>query len=775
MIKTKKVSIKIPNTIREYNQWTQYTPITKNNKTTKRPFIPPNNAKNGLSFNEVFNTEYYGFLLSKEDPFCIIDIDHNKNRSNLPINFADFIIKNPTYIEISPSNTGLHLVYKLKGDKKDIASAYAGAKDFEGQVSIQNAFMTFTNKPTNKSIDKIATISITELTEFFKIKYKSKIVTFPDKINELKIPISDIANILKYIPLTKTTLVKRVYKQIWKEEYQHYKFWVSVGMALNNYANLTNTNPQCLALFNAWSQLDEESYIDFNDIEQHWNSFNDAPEKITYKTILKLGTLLKFEWPKPILDKKTGFSTGYPDVNEYRNFEYLLKFFNIKLVKDSMSWQLYITGDNELCEKYFKPQGATLNFNKYWGPMSRDYLASRMLIFCQDQKYRKLSLGQANSLTTIWLSEPHIEINMIKFWLETEQHKLPKELKEPKEYNENSNIDYIFDAIKISPEYKSRSAQFKTYLKKFFLGFLKQHYYAGRYDQNSSILLFLGPENSRKTTFFNMLLPPILAKRYIKPIKEHLKTPQSTRSADKLSAKYAILVWDEFDVYYKESGDSTFKAFLTDPEAVYDEKYEKEPVERKKSAIYGGTTNSSSLKLGRDGTRRIWITPIEFIDTDKLQKVNWHYFFNALKTTEYDKQLLEKNLPWCLTEKEIDIAYKINDEHRAKTSIRFALEDVFPVIATFEGMEVFTSIQKDTSGRLFTTKDLRDTIIAIEPSLVKYGVNAFVYEFKDYCGSYTNTKRYSVKCKKPNCLLFNGQVSQGKYKFWVLPKQKKGD
>ena len=104
------------------DQFVNYVLEQKGERATKPPVdadgykINAQDSANWRSFEEVTAVnDQIGFVLTDDDPFLFIDLDHVINNEGELSDWADELITElpDTYIEISPSGDGLHMLYKL--------------------------------------------------------------------------------------------------------------------------------------------------------------------------------------------------------------------------------------------------------------------------------------------------------------------------------------------------------------------------------------------------------------------------------------------------------------------------------------------------------------------------------------------------------------------------------------------------------------------------------------------------------------------------------------
>jgi primase-polymerase (primpol)-like protein len=125
----------------QINQFVNYVLEEKRDRVTKPPVdangykINAQDPANWRSFDEVLEVgNQIGFVLTDDDPFLIIDLDHVLKEGKLCGWAEELIAELPaTYIEISPSGDGLHILYKLN-DTPDLISNKRNFDDDDGTV-----------------------------------------------------------------------------------------------------------------------------------------------------------------------------------------------------------------------------------------------------------------------------------------------------------------------------------------------------------------------------------------------------------------------------------------------------------------------------------------------------------------------------------------------------------------------------------------------------------------------------------------------------------------
>lgn len=103
------------------DQFVNYIMEQNGARTTKPPTdangykIDAQNNNNWRSFEDAYNaSDKIGFVLTDNDPFLFLDLDHVLKDGKLCDWAEELVAELPaTYIEISPSGDGLHMLYKL--------------------------------------------------------------------------------------------------------------------------------------------------------------------------------------------------------------------------------------------------------------------------------------------------------------------------------------------------------------------------------------------------------------------------------------------------------------------------------------------------------------------------------------------------------------------------------------------------------------------------------------------------------------------------------------
>lgn len=123
----KRAQTKIPSELKELKQWVVWKTVVRNGKISKSPFQPngrpasSTDPKTWTTFSgavealETGKFEGVGFVFTKNDPYCGIDLDgcvNDQGRLSIEAEAVVSMFGDGAYIEYSPSGKGLHLITK---------------------------------------------------------------------------------------------------------------------------------------------------------------------------------------------------------------------------------------------------------------------------------------------------------------------------------------------------------------------------------------------------------------------------------------------------------------------------------------------------------------------------------------------------------------------------------------------------------------------------------------------------------------------------------------
>lgn len=678
-------------------EWASVTGWTRSKgligtKEMKRPLIDPDKADIAPNLqtllSQVDNNAVVGFLTSANTPIVIIDVDApkevKKQVSELKkvgmYDEADKVVRtmvidtlppvirgymSRTYCEWSLSRTGVHIV--LKTDKSAWDSAYIKAQSWNGQLSIKNNYMVTTGNKLPEAQDTILEVPKEELEILFPPRKTRQVM-----VEESLPSIEDVKQALFIIPLDQSSRVQNIYSTVFNEQYEHYTFWLRIGMALHDYALKTNSLSTGLELFIKWSATDPVAFDGDEAVARKWASFHEG--EVSYRTLFKVACAFQFNYPRR-LRSRDGALLLNPDTTEYVNFKYLMDKYNLVLY--SCGTDIYLKGDEDIIKKYFMLQGVRKLFG-FYGPFDTVLLQAATWVLCQDSHWRKL--GSTLSFVNRWMAEPKEEVDIFDLWLKTPADQLLDEYKYPRCFGKKrspvpNTFEYVASCIEWADD--QNVALCEQMLYRTFMQLIKLH--DSRlltFEDNGGMFALIGPENTYKTTFFKLLLPyPLEFLR--KDINQELVGEKNKRDFIRYLSTAAIVLVDEFEGFMdnKKSG-SFFKSIISGNITSFTDIYQTKELSLKRKAILVGTSNELRQIISDNGSRRLWFGRIKMIHTDKLLHVNLHEFYNNMKR-EFHQRVELGQTPWLMEFKETLQITEQNKAIKAASGLDIALRDIF--------------------------------------------------------------------------------------------------
>jgi hypothetical protein len=802
----------IPEELKLLRQWT----YSFSEAELKRPTHYHYEPDGALPFDDAVAkagvNRSYGLYVTKSDPYVIGDIDHvNPNNPfyQLPISLVNLLRTHPTYCEESPSAHGLHFVYKLQNfsDKDSASGFYFKNREKmgecedpncpkrkvdkentrEAQVNIGPPWMRFTGKEVHFSTGQIALITIDQLKDAFNFRdeaIKSKALANVS-VDMTALPaFAEVATVIKSLPLDQNPRIRRAHESTFMETYSHYGYWLKVLMTVHNYAELTNKLSECLSLMVEWSSTDVASYQGEEDVHKHWRSFSQGDGYISYKSLFKLAVKYRLFWPRPRKRKEN--EPFLPLITEYVNFKALVDYYAIRLYRDEQNPNIvYISADLDIAYKYFMMFGVREWYGKYFGPFTRDTLIPALYKLCQDKGFIGIGHNILLQFVKTYLAETTDAIHLVKLYFDTPFNRLPEKYRENAEHYHNSTIDSLYEALdidyvsKTEAEKEDEERLYYTYYKSWVMGLVRNLYIRDTPHMNNCILLLTGPEQIRKTSHFKYILPKFLREDNIAFTTHGFRKEESMRDVIKLSSSNLLIVWDEIEQYLDAETESNFKKVIdNNPQKIIDkyEVIEKTVIPR---AVYGGTSNQREFKLGAEGSRRLFHIPVKWVDTEHMEtNICWHALINNLKT-EMFLSIKSGQVPWLLTEDQLQLQRIYHSKIRSKNSIDLALEEIFEweiPFTLYDGGHIpgVSSLQDTKTKRVMSTRDVCDVLTAYGFGALASKRPAVIRSVERICSEYTGTQRNEVVLLQPKCMVKRGLAIQGQHKRWVMPPMRKG-
>lgn len=776
----------VPKELLEEPIWLAYYFKRNDDGTFTKPPVKGYNVRPetpGKTFSEVIKDGYPGIKMDQTKSLIAFDIDDKDAKlgkrpfdlANLSSEFLSFMNKYPSYTEISPSGCGLRVLLNIE-DKDQLPGRANLNKDFciGGEFYANSGYVTITGNKTHG--ENILAVKPEDIKRFITSNGNNKETTskasvtkgIKSKLSPDKAVLPKLSLVLEALSacsLDQNSAVQRAYRTITGQDYSHYDFWLKILSACHHYSLLTNpeNSQKVLAYVLDWSSTDPTSFNGEDDVITHWASFSEGDDQaqVTYHTLFKFARLVKFVWPKEKYEK--GKPTGKPLINEIQNFHYLLKYYELEFFLEPYTNSYYISGDSSALAKYFKDEETNYFFQKL-GPYSIEKLSYKMWALMQDNHYDNITYSVVNPLVKTALPNRG-NFNILEQWLNSSYEDLPEELKEPGTEPSLSNLKYLMSCIEFDRLQNLSLAE--RYLKAFFFGMVMPVYNVDNvWPEHNFMLILTGPENCRKTSFLSSLMPKAIASYMISNSVETLNSDKSVRDLKIQMASAALLIIDEFEIFYSKKNESLFKNLVTSAAVDYVPIYSKQSIVAKRTAALAGTTNKRKLPIEMDSSRRLAMLDVRFIDTDKVAKINWHAFYSQF--VKVGKEAIKKKIyPWKLSQNEIYMQYEENEKFRASSDLEYILKEIYDFDKEFPGLHMIQTVQSNSEW-LQSRSDVIAHIKQRYPTQ-PIKVSALENTLKMLCGKYTHTSR-DMK-EMPNCkaVIHRGVVKQNKYKKFFLP------
>lgn len=780
-----QIKSNIPPEILADNIWlAYYFKKQPNGKYTKPPLSSKGysveKGSKGVSFEKACKDGYPGILITEHTPYIAFDIDDELAKKGkrkfslvlLSAEFREFLEKYPSYTELSPSGCGLRVLVKCSN--KEVMTDLPGRlildkdKCIGGELFVHSGYVTITGKCIKNS-KLLTTLRDVDILLWANLKKKTEKTDVPAKLDNefIKLPnIKLVERALDVCKLDQSDRVKQAYENVINQGYIHYDYWLRILAACKDYALKSGSEAEMLEMVDNWSKTDELAYQGIDDVINHWDSLDEKKFGTTYKTLFKLARLLEFNWPVPAYDKK-GNPTGGPTVNVPENFEYLMKHLGIEILEDVFTNQKYLYAPESIRVKHLSNTKKRQIFG-FTGPFTEDELRHLMWSICQSYGYLNSTLTTISPLFKSFFYNNVKEVNIMERWLNTEYKDLPYDMKEPGTDIENSTLDYLMSCITFNEDQDIDLT--KKFFDTFFYEMMMPIYNTSRkYAQRSFMLVLIGPEACRKTTFLTMLFPPQLRETFITQSIETLGGAKSMRDFANSLVSSALVIIDEFEIFYNKKNDSLFKNYVTTDVIDYVPIYSRDVVKKQRNAVLAGTTNKTSLPFEQDNNRRLALVRIKWVDTDAVAKINWHTFYRhyAKLGTE---AMTEGKFPWKLSDEVIQKQYELNEDLRSQSNLEIILRELFDFgMHTHKkplDFHTITNVQADS--RLYKLRDVQATIIQSYPGML-LNLAEMKHTLKRLCGKYTKTTNKKIDLEKGTGFIDNGVVKSGQWTKYPMP------
>ena len=683
------------------------------------PFLTEHPTFNAGIFTSIYNQL---IVVDLDDPqICQRYLDqHDPTLTSLLPN---------TYTEFSLNNK-LHLYY-LYQNKSFQYPAYCKHPITtplgEGQTSIHSNFMVVTGKvapissPTLHILTDEEFHAITDLPTTYEERAQArKTALIPSTTTNSTATIDspeefdELIQALKLIPLNQSPKVKLAWEALTGRTYEHYDFWLSIGMALHSSVSQKLAMKAAMS-FDEWSATDPTHYTGSDSCIQKWSSFNAIPHDryLTKATIFALAQELRMQFPVMRVSQK---GARIPDIEAIKNYLYFMKYYDLKIYSDFQSY--YISGDAEILAKHFN---LPFVLPQMMGPFDGRDFKTRMTVLVQETMFphAHISLKTAQGIGKIMI-EQAIQPNIFDMWLKSHESLTPQ-------YSTNTRpllpvpprtpphtwsptLDQLMTFIEFDESQDMEVARAIFYAS--FMLIIKLNCFPEiGMDSAEGFLYLTGPQSSYKSTFCESLVPQALKKYLVRSLTSVIRSEKGLRDFQLALASSSFLVIDEAEgfINFQESS-SQFKAIMSKAWLDVTPIYSSDSIRLQRKAFVLGSSNDYEQRMMRNGTRKMWWVRVQHIHTEDLIYFNWHAFYRQMKL-EFEQLVAQGKQPWILPQDIMKQLDESNVQGTAMTEVDMILRECFPIDDSFDPREILLNITNvQTSKLLLTAKQLTTLI-----------------------------------------------------------------
>jgi hypothetical protein len=792
----------IPQQLKDIKQWS-YSFSADEIKRPKHSHYTPNGS---LTYTQAVTAARmsdlsFGFYTTERDPYVIGDIDHIANPEDpttLPPAMTDLLLNKGLYCEVSPSGEGIRFVGKLPNirDKAELRGKIFYTREpmvdkREAQINVAPPWLRFTGNQTSYSSDDIPTLTLNEWGEVFALKKVSE----PEVVSLKGVPhgtpsddagnvptFQEMSKVLRSLPLDQNPRIQRAYERVFEESYSHYNFWLRVIMGVHDFTVRAGHSMECLQEIVEWSSRDVDSYTGEEDVINKWKSLSTKTEKVSYHTVFAVAYHNQINWPQPKpLSKKqksAGMSDKQPMNTEYSNFKEMVRFYNLKLYRDShTSAKMYIAGDQDILDTYFKSFDTQFYYEEYLGIYVEKSLTSAFHIMAQEVGFVGLTHSQINQHIRDWMFQIRYQVDLVKKYFDTPFEDLPESYQDNKEFYSISTVERMYKCLTVdymTSDHAKEDRLYYKYYKSWLMGFVRALYWPDDPHMNNCVLLLTGREQVRKTSHFRYMLPKFMRSERIAFTTHGFSTEGAMRDIAKLSAGNSLLVWDEIEQFLTSETESNFKKIIDNTTQKFIDKYETVETVCSPISIYGATSNKREFKLSDTGSRRLFHIPVKWVETDKLDRICWHRIVSDLR--EEIANHTGADPPWLLTRDELIYQDTLHGRITSKSGLELLVREVFDFqIKCFlprSGEEISGVINVLKDPRFLSTKSVIDQLSIYSNGKININRAHLTKILHNVCGQWTGTKHDTKVFIKPKMQVTKGLAyyGGGSHKLWVLPK-----
>ena len=648
-----------------------------------------------------YESLYIGVLPSQDDEYIFLDVDvdpageSEDKHTQISPSVKEFMHNHPTYIETSPNQHGLHLIYKLSSRDHETLKSLEITKmsstdlslPMTGELIFTKAFLIITEQPSEYTDHKLlepALISLTDLANIYpKLKDRmlaktSNVIGIKSRQRLTKAPdINDMRDRLLLLPAQMNFYVERAYGRLETPMQPNaYDHWVNVCMCLCHAAlhlDDEDVRHEYYILFDEWSQTDATKYGGPEDTYDKWSDCLRSTEQkmredsryqpsLTKSTLHRLVNLC---YPRyEVVDHKNAILW-----ESYVNLEAVMDFHELKFMADVYSFDsIFIECHPDVAEKLFP--------KSFIRTKTKD--PKKVVVFL-----KSVDLGLRTILENSLYNVPSISkcipvfksvaVQDIDFELNTNTYDKFQTWIESTPWDGTPRVQDVISTLKFDEHTNPKILEhYRHGLYKCLLWLVGVRY-NGKPASAPAVPILVGKEGIYKSTWVKSLLDDTpFSAQYVKQVA-HLLSDRKELSRALQNTLIALI--DEIEQSMTNADKA--KDVLTEETLSLRAMYQNGYVNVMKRGLVFGTTNNPFMSGSDDGNRRLFRITVQYCDTAALWAIDMQQVYAEL-LVDYKAFIAKGNrMPWVFSTEENAMNNLLMGDAIAQSEDSILLEDYF--------------------------------------------------------------------------------------------------
>jgi len=644
-----------------------------NLKWLKRPVQLTNNISQHMTLSDaLIKSTSVGLVCNEEHSVIALDIDGVPNSDP---RLSAFLEDHPTYQELSPSGKPgrTRLVYRLfdiKDKKKLCSKKTVIPEGQENEIELYNSsknYITLTGEICSEETE-IQFITPGDLC-FHWPEFKANAGKVSTRVPESSLispqdrkSLTPIKTWLSVVPCNEEHELCQKYMTT--HGYTYYDFWLLGLMSLHYTFGEVEGYTYALE----WSSSSLE--FDKAELTEKWRSLSNLRDyaSITERTYQALFQECSICWP--VLQASRGKKKGSsPIMSEISNFKAWLDYCCISVCIDDITKVIFLQDKSQsrIPIDYYDSKRA------FYGSRDNDLerLSSIMTTKTRELKFLPSDFTIQQHLKTL--------INGI-----SEKGHINRFANAIKEVTWDG-VDRIAiisnDIIQRDPLFKAPTQEFQDLLvRKWLLSLARTFWpeelsnYQFTKSSSEGMLILSGQVGGiNKSSFGSRILPPDWEHLYVSTEPRFSGFNEDKDYRLKTFPKI-IVDFDEAERVLDQNTEADIKNEITKTEDTFRPPYSRNNRTFKRKYSILASTNRTTLRIPREGARRMWWLNVKYVDTYALDRLDRYQLWAQIR---HELTLKTDKAPWLLTSSEIRTLEEYLKPHRCETNLQIQLEEAY--------------------------------------------------------------------------------------------------